>query len=239
MLKQEDLGGGISAFVSKAHGFSTDALLLARFAAPGRDDRACDLGSGCGILPLLWCRDGLAREIAAVEIQEAACRQMETAVAHNRLKEKLHVLHADLRELKGRLPMGSFDLVTMNPPYYVAGSGLRSADKSAEIARHDGSCSLEEACAAGTALLRFGGRLCLCCRPERLVALLAAMSLSGAEPKRLRLAAKNPQSPPWLALVEARRGGKPGLKVEAGLFLCKADGSPTDELLEIYGEYKV
>ena len=44
--------------VSKEHTFGTDALLLADFASPKRYDICCDFGTGCGIIPMLWCRDG-------------------------------------------------------------------------------------------------------------------------------------------------------------------------------------
>lgn len=53
----EDLGDGVGVVVSKQHTFGTDAMLLAAFANPKRNDIACDFGSGCGIIPFLWLRD--------------------------------------------------------------------------------------------------------------------------------------------------------------------------------------
>ena len=40
--------------VSDRHTFGTDAVVLADFARIRRRDRALDLGTGCGIIPLLW-----------------------------------------------------------------------------------------------------------------------------------------------------------------------------------------
>lgn len=40
--------------VSDRHNFGTDAVVLADFARIRRRDRALDLGTGCGIIPLLW-----------------------------------------------------------------------------------------------------------------------------------------------------------------------------------------
>ena len=51
-FKLENLGSGITAVISKEHGFGTDALLLADFAAVKESNRCCDMGSGCGIIPL-------------------------------------------------------------------------------------------------------------------------------------------------------------------------------------------
>ncbi len=37
---------------------AVDALLLAEFAAPKPREAACDLGCGCGIIPLMWFAGG-------------------------------------------------------------------------------------------------------------------------------------------------------------------------------------
>ena len=71
----EDLGCDVGVIVSKQHTFGTDAMLLASFANPKRNDIACDFGTGCGIIPFLWLRDGKCSKISAVEIQENACNQ--------------------------------------------------------------------------------------------------------------------------------------------------------------------
>ena len=66
----EYLSRDLGLIVSKEHTFGTDALLLADFASPKRYDVCCDFGTGCGIIPMLWCRDGCGKEISAVEIRE-------------------------------------------------------------------------------------------------------------------------------------------------------------------------
>ena len=118
----EPLGDGLQLVVSPAHGFSIDAILLADFAAIRRTDKACDLGTGCGIIPLLWCK-GESGHVVAVELQEKACSQLQKSLALNRLEDRVTVVYGDLREKHPSLPPGTFDLVTMNPPYYAAGTG--------------------------------------------------------------------------------------------------------------------
>ena len=233
----EYLGLGVSAVVSKAHGFGTDALLLAYFAAPKKKDKACDLGTGCGIIPLLWCRDGLTQHITAVEIQPAACEQVRAAIEACALESKLEIVEADLRELKGRLPLGAWDLVTINPPYKALNSGIKSREESDLIARHEVFCSLEDAAAAASGLLNFGGRFCLCHRPERLCEVFAAMRGAGIEPKRMRLVAQSPGKAPWLVLAEGRKGGKPVMRIEPELLIQNGDGSYTGEMIAVFGEY--
>ena len=84
-------------------------------------------------------------------------------------------------------------------------------------------------------ILKVGGRLCLCQRPERLPEVFAAMQEAGIEPKRMRLVQKRGDTPPWLVLIEGRRGGRPFLKVEAPLLVQDGAGGFSAELRQIYG----
>lgn len=177
--RHEYLGGGITAVVSEAHSFGTDAVLLAHFASPGKWAVCCDLGSGCGIIPLLWCRHEGGR-ITAVELQPLGVKQIEAAIELNSLSDRLTAVNADLRDLKGRVPFGCFDLVTMNPPYKASGAGIESSSAPDKIARHETMCSLSEVCAAAAKLLNFGGRFCVCIRPERLCELFCEMRSAGS-----------------------------------------------------------
>ena len=235
-FRKEYLGTGITAFVSNSHIFGTDAVLLADFAAPSKKARCCDLGSGCGIIPLLWCKRETGK-ITAVEIQPLAVEQINAAIEFNSLSERLEAVNADLRELKGKVPFGCYDVVTMNPPYKASGAGIESRSGADKIARHETMCSLSDVCAAAKKLLNFGGRLCMCIRPERLCELFCEMRAADIEPKRLRLVSKLPGKAPWLALVEGRRGGRSGMTVEPELFVYGDSGEYSDEMKKIYGDY--
>ena len=235
-FRKEYLGSGITAFVSDSHSFGTDAVLLADFSSPSKHSVCCDLGSGCGIISLLWCKKETGK-ITAVELQELAVEQINAAIEYNSLSERLSAVNADLRELKGSVPFGCFDLVTMNPPYKASGAGIESRSGADKIARHETMCTFSDICAAAKKLLNFGGKLCMCIRPERLCELMLEMHSAGIEPKRLRLVAKCPGKAPWLALIEGRRGGKSGITVEPELFVHGSDGGYSEEMKKIYGDY--
>ena len=235
-FRKEYLGSGITAFVSDSHSFGTDAVLHADFSSPSKHSVCCDLGSGCGIIPLLWCKKETGK-ITAVELQELAVEQINAAIEYNSLSERLSAVNADFRELKGSVPFGCFDIVTMNPPYKASGAGIESRSGADKIARHETMCTFSDICAAAKKLLNFGGKLCMCIRPERLCELMLEMHSAGIEPKRLRLVAKCPGKAPWLALIEGRRGGKSGITVEPELFVHGADGGYSEEMKKIYGDY--
>lgn len=232
----ESIGKSLRLIVSDRYTFGTDALLLAFFSAPKPRDVTCDLGTGCGIIPFCWLRDGV-RHVYAVELQEDACEQLRRSLALNGCEDRLTLLNDDLRELKGKLPANAFDLIAMNPPYTPAGKGVPSREESDRIARHETGLTPEALFAAAAKLLKYGGRMCVCQRPDRLTDYLCAMRAAGIEPKRLRFAARREGKTPWLYLLEGRRGGNPGLTVEPELHLESPDGSQTEEARRIYGGY--
>ena len=61
--RTEKLAKNLDIFVSHAHIFTSDAILLADFCKPRHKDKCCDLGTGNGIIPLLWLRDYKPKEI--------------------------------------------------------------------------------------------------------------------------------------------------------------------------------
>lgn len=236
--KVERLSKDISVIVSSVHTFGTDATILASFAAPKKRSTACDLGTGCGIIPLIWCRTDAPEKITAVDIQEKACSQLRRSVEMNGLQERLEVVCGDLRALKGKVQFGAYELVTMNPPYKAVSAGIESVSEAERIARHEVMCTMQDAAQAASDLLKYGGRFCICQRPERLTDAMLAMRQAGLEPKRLRFVAQKKGKTPWLFLLEGKKGGKPNIAVLPELIIEEDEGGYTQEMLKIYGEYR-
>lgn len=234
----EYLNKDLGLVVSKEHTFGTDALLLGNFSKPGRNELACDFGTGCGIIPMLWCRDGLCREISAVEIQEKGCNQLTRSITANSLEDKVKVYNLDLKCTGSVLPKGKFDLVTMNPPYKGENAGIKSEKEHERIARHETLCTLDDICLSASKLLKFSGRFCVCIRPERLFETMYSMKKYKIEPKKLRLVSKRAECAPWLCLVEGKLGAKSGMIISDNLFVYKDRNNLSDEMLKILGKYR-
>ncbi|MFA9380956.1 MAG: tRNA1(Val) (adenine(37)-N6)-methyltransferase [Acetanaerobacterium sp.] len=231
----EQLSGGVRLYVSDAHKFGTDAFLLAHFAAPRRKDACCDLGSGCGIIPFIWCDVHKPVRVAAVELQREAAALIERSVKLNGLTQTVTPVMADLRALDGLVSANAFDVVSCNPPYKAADTGIISETHSDRIARHETMCTIADVVGAAARLLRFGGRLCVCQRPERLCDVLEAMRAGGIEPKRLRFVQQRADTAPWLFLAEGKKGARRFLKVEPP-FIIEGPGGFSRELLDCYGK---
>lgn len=236
--KTEYLGGGITVAVSNEHTFGTDAVLLADFASPNKNDTVCDMGTGCGIIPMLLLRNSKGKHFTGVEIQQNGYEQALESVRLSKAEDKVNIIRGDIKNIKALLPHGTFNVVIMNPPYKASNGGIESQGESARIARHEVACTVDDVTAAAAHLLNFGGRLCLCNRPERLCDTIVSMRNAGIEPKRLRFVSKKPDSAPWLFMIEGKKGAKPFMKVEPTLALYDDKNELCEEVIKIYGEYK-
>jgi tRNA1(Val) A37 N6-methylase TrmN6 len=234
----EPLGRGIKIIVSEIHHFSTDTILLNYFAKAKAKDKIIELGTGCGTIPLLMKKDGKGKEITAVDIQQEACSMLERSIEYNNL-ENIKVINSDLNDLKGKVPFGYFDLVVCNPPYKQEGTGIYNPNDSKKTARHETMCTMADIVQTASSLLNFGGRFCMCQRPERLTDAMTLMRQYGVEPKRLRFVQQRKGKEPKLFLLEGRKGGKKGfMTVEPVLMIEDEQGEFSAEMLEVYGDYK-
>ncbi len=236
LIKKEPLGNGFYVYVSGHHNFGTDAVLLNNFAHVTAKDKMVDLGTGCGIIPLLSLRDKPLKSAIGVDISKEATDLAEKTKTELQL-ENFTVVNSDLKDLKGKVDFGCHTLVTCNPPYKAPNAGLKNPDSVIEVARHEVACTLRDIIAVGAKLLQTSGRFCMCHRPERLAELMALMSEYKVEPKRLRLVCQRKGEEPWLVLLEGRRCGKTGLRIEPTLYV-EENGSFSKEMIEIYGVYK-
>lgn len=234
--KYEKLNDKIFVCASSEHRFGTDAFLLANFSKYRQKDKVCDLGTGCGIIPLIMQKKMPPEIIYAIDIQENAIKQLKAGLEKSEVR-KIIPICADLKELWENAPIGSLDLVTCNPPYKAVNTGYESIITAQKIARHEIMCNINDVCFAAGKLLKFGGRLCICNRPERLSDVICAMRNNNIEPKRIRFVSKNPESSPWLFLIEGKKGSKPFMQVEPQLYIRNENGF-TDELEKIYATGK-
>lgn len=214
------------------HNFGTDAFLLADFARVRRHDRVCDLGTGCGILPVLLDKFYRPDYILAVEIQKDAVQLAQQSVKWSSLCAQVEILNMDFRYLPGR--EGEFDKVVCNPPYQAIGRGKVNPDRSKSMARHELNGTIFDVCKAAAKLLRNGGDFYLCQRTERLADTVCALRQSGLEPKRMQFCAKDDQTPPWMFLMEAKKRGKPFLTAMPTMQVYAESGEFSEEMKRIY-----
>ena len=227
--------GKLTMYVSDDHRFGTDAFLLAYYAGVRPDQVVCDLCTGCGIIPLIFCKNVMPRLVYAIDIQEEAIDLLKMSVEKNSLQNTVAPILTDLRELDQRyLAFESVDVVTANPPYMTSGSGFEKMSRPQAIARHELMCTVDDVCKAAGKLLKYGGLLKMCHRPERLADVINSMRENKIEPKSITFVHNSILDKPWLFLITGKKGAKSGMIVEKPMILRNDDKSYTEEYSRLY-----
>jgi len=216
--------------------FSVDSLLLSDFVNLKTVRNIADLGSGSGVVGILIAKKYPKAKVDLFELQTGLVDLSEKNICINNLKDRMQALQCDIRTLPALYPgLSEYELAVSNPPFRKPKSGRLNVEEERAIARHELRLSLSELVAAAYSLLKAKGRFCIIYHPCRLSELIETLKKKNLEPKRLRFVHSTRLSEAKMALVEAVKGGRTGLKVENPLFLYNEDGSYTEEMLEIYG----
>lgn len=227
--------GEITMYVSEDHRFGTDAFLLAYYAGVRPSSVVCDLCTGCGIIPLIFCKNIKPRLVYAVDIQEEAIALLKKTISENNLENIISPVQCDLKTLsQNEIPFESVDIVTVNPPYMKADSGLEKLSYAQAVARHEILCNVDDVVKAASKLLKYGGTLKMCNMPDRLSDVMAAMRKYKIEPKSLTMVHNSINDRPWLFLISGKKGAASGMTIEKPMILRNDDKSYTEEYSRLY-----
>ena len=216
MKKAEDLGLiGLKVLQDdKLYTFTSDAILLAKFAKVKAGEVVADFCAGCGIVgfELYGLSPDKIRSVTFFEMQKPLFDLVEENIALNDLKDKFYAYNMKIQDLPKNL-YGKFSLIVCNPPYMKTTAGEN--DASAEIAacRREIYLDLKELVTAIKNGLKFGGRACIVHRADRLIDLVCLMRENGIEPKRIVPVLPKGGKKPYLVFVEGVKGGKSGLEL--------------------------
>ncbi len=224
--------------IQPRHGyrFSLDPLLLCSFAEPEAGGRIVDLGTGCGIIPLILARKDERARVVGIEQQEGLAELAGRNVLLNGLGDRVTILRRDVTELRALLSPSSFDAVAANPPYRRRGTGKVSPKEGRDNARHESTAGLADFLGAAKYLVRPGGRICFIYHPSRLGELFAEAAALKLAPLRLRMVHGNREAPARMFLVELAKGRKGELNVLPPLFVYEEGGGYSEEMRMILGE---
>ena len=205
----------------RGYRFSVDAVLLGRFVRIKKGEKAIDLGTGCGILPLLLSQVAGVGSLVGVEIQRQLADLAMRNVILNHLEERISILHQDFRELRNTFTPGAFDIVLSNPPYRKCFTGRTNPSMEKAIARHEIEGTLRDLISIASYLLRAKGRCYLIYPGSRAVDLLVTFRENGLEPKRLQWVHPSRDEEAKFVLVEALKTSGVELKILKPLILTQ------------------
>ena len=217
-------GGSLRVLQKKGgYRFSVDAVLLSQFSKIRKNEKVMDLGTGCGILPLLLSQTTKAHSFVGVEIQKELADLAKKNVRLNHLQDRVSILQKDFRDLKDTYPPGSFDVVLSNPPYRKYRTGRVNPAMEKAIARHEIKGTLEDLISIASYLLPPKGRCYVIFPALRTVDLLVVLRSQRLEPKRLQFVHPRSEENAKFILSESIKESGVELKVMDPLILQSND----------------
>ena len=98
-----------------------------------------DIGTGTGLLSLMYAQKNNTAIIDAVEIEQGTAEQAEENFRNSPWKDRLQLINADIQDLAAAK---KYDLVICNPPFFE--NDLLSIEENKNIAMHDTGLSLAQ-----------------------------------------------------------------------------------------------
>lgn len=214
--------------------FSIDALLVAHFCSPRPKDRIMDLGTGCGVIPLILAHRRKDAEIIGVELQPPLAALARRNVALNGFSRRIQILEADLKDIRSAEKQEAFDLVLSNPPYYEVETGRINPQAEKAVARHEVYAKLEDLLLTASHILSKKGRLVMIFPASRASDLIRKLAQRRMEPKRLQFVHSRAKDAARFLLIEARKEGQPHVEISPPLFLYDDKGDYTPNAMEVF-----
>lgn len=215
--------------------FSLESVLLPNFVEIRlRDKKILDLCSGNCPIPLILSKK-TTLPIIGIELQKEIYDLGIKSIKINKKEEQITLLNEDVLNLNKVFSNDSFDLITVNPPYFKnLDTSLKNKNNIKTIARHENNLTLSRLLKISSNLLKENGNFYMVHRTERLIEILEELKKYKLTPKVIQFIYPNINKESKLFMIKATKGGKPGLKVIDGIYVHNEDGTYRDEIKEIF-----
>ena len=199
---------------TRLYRFTSDSVLLSKFARVKKGDVVADFCAGSGIVafhfyalhkaefPNLPCTlFEMQKDLAELSVKTAQWNAFDNFKTVNC---KLQ----DLTEKPMREYHEAFSLVLCNPPYEKQGVGFDNDEYHKAVCRKEITLTLKEIAKAASYALKFGGRLCMLHRADRLSEVCYTLHEENIEVKKIQFVGGRCGTKPYLVMVEGVKGGK-------------------------------
>jgi len=221
----------------KGYRYSIEPFLLADFIEPRPGDRILDVGTGCGVIPLLLARRYTDLEIMGIEIQSSLFKKAFYNVSQNGWEDRIKILEGDFFQLAGDLKAADWDCIISNPPYRKKNSGRINPCSEKALARHELTLTLSSLVETGVSLLRPGGKIILAYPSSRLDEVVRELERHRFQARRLVHVLGHEKTEPRFFLVEAAHEQEGSRFQEETLTIYQPDGSYTPRLQDLYASF--
>ena len=135
----------------------TDAIMLARWVEVSNTDEVLDIGTGCGLIPLMLAQKGI-KSADAVEIDKDSYDEAAQNFGNSAWKSQLFAIHEDIKEYVAHCDK-KYDLIVSNPPFFFGDNIPEKAKKG--LARHTNTLSYSDLLSSVKKLIKSDGRFAL------------------------------------------------------------------------------
>jgi tRNA1Val (adenine37-N6)-methyltransferase len=124
---------------------TTDACLFGAWVAErgshylGRTHQVLDIGTGTGVLSLMYAQKNPSAAIEAIEMDAEACAQARENIAASPYPDQVTVFHADAKEFSFT---HKYDVIFSNAPFYQ--NEIEPADERRNVALHGSGLVFDE-----------------------------------------------------------------------------------------------
>ncbi len=195
---------------------------MAEFIKLREKESFIEIGSGVGCLSfMIFDRYPYFKKAMLVEIQREIFNVLKENIERNNLQDRVILINSDARELPSLFPnlANSFEVVFTNPPHLKRGAGRISPYESKIISTMEMFLTLDDIGKISSHFLKIKGRLYIIHRSERLKEIISSLDNFGLEVKRMSFIYTSQTKPSKRVLIEARKGGRPGVIIEPPIFL--------------------
>ena len=196
---------------TRLYRFTSDSVLLSRFARAKRGDNVADFCAGSGIVAFHFyaLNRAFGPRFTLFEMQKELSELSEKTIALNGF-DNFRAENCRIQDIPERY-RETFSLILCNPPYERG--GFENDDYRKAICRKEIEVNLKEIAAAASFALKSGGRIALVNRADRLAEVAYTLHEAGIELKRIRFVCGKEGAKPYLLLAEGVKGGKPNTEI--------------------------
>ncbi len=200
---------------TRLYRFTSDSILLSKFIKPKASENIADFCAGSGIVAYHFYALNKHRtknlQFTLFELQPSLISLAKKTASLNRFDNfsfcegRLQDINESYRE--------RFSLILCNPPYERVGSGFDNDEYEKAICRKEITINLFEIAKTASFALKFGGRIALLHRADRLAEVCYALHEHNIEVKKIQFVGGKAGAKPYLVMVEGVKGGKPSCEI--------------------------
>ena len=198
---------------TRLYRFTSDSVLLSKFARVKKNDTIADFCAGSGIVAYhtyALHKNSLPNlPFTLFEMQSSLMALAQKTAKLNGF-ENFSFVEGKLQDIPEKY-REHFSLIVCNPPYERGGLDNECYEKA--VCRKEITLTLEEIAKACAFALKFGGRVAMLHRADRVAEVIYTLKKYNMEVKRLQFVCGKEGEKPYLIMVEAVKGGKPAVEL--------------------------